>query len=258
MNQERSHTYPLRPGQADLNEASLLKPHGYLALFSAMMEHHLERIGGNRDTLALHGLAWVLCDLSLEISQPVQDTAPLHGSTWYSRRQGPYFQREFVFLRPEGTPCFQGTSRAILFQTRARRIHREATIPFPFIEPYPESAIPLAASQPWEAPFTPVMERTARPSQIDALGHVNNTRYGEFAYDALTDSQRRALDRLYRIDFVFRSEIRPGARFPVERSVCGPRIRVRGREAGTAPDRTAFLVTFHLRPEPASPLDRTP
>ena len=38
-----------------------------------------------------------------------------------------------------------------------------------------------------------VSEQIVRPSHVDCLGHVNNCRYGEFAYDAFTDEEQKDL-----------------------------------------------------------------
>ena len=49
-----------------------------------------------------------------------------------------------------------------------------------------------------------------RPSWIDGVGHVNNFRYGEMAYDALTDDQRAAVGALRRMELYFVSETHLG------------------------------------------------
>ena len=62
-----------------------------------------------------------------------------------------------------------------------------------------------------ETPETaPVETLTARPSWEDAVGHVNNFRYGEMVYDALSPEQRGNMENLQRLELYFVSETKPG------------------------------------------------
>ena len=56
----------------------------------------------------------------------------------------------------------------------------------------------------------PVELLTARPSWEDAVGHVNNFRYGEMVYDALSPEQRDNMENLKRLELYFVSETKPG------------------------------------------------
>ena len=49
----------------------------------------------------------------------------------------------------------------------------------------------------------------------DGVGHVNNTRYGDFVYDAMTDSERDRLGDLKRIDVWFNYELLAGDEFEI-------------------------------------------
>ena len=60
--------------------------------------------------------------------------------------------------------------------------------------------------------------RKIYPSCIDRLGHTNNCRYPEFAYDALTDNEIASLERIHRMDFFYKSELKLGDTFTVRRN----------------------------------------
>ena len=66
--------------------------------------------------------------------------------------------------------------------------------------------------------LTAVEERTVQASQIDCLGHVNNCRYGELAYDIFTDEEQENLKNLKRMDINFLSELRAGDQFTMKKA----------------------------------------
>ena len=76
--------------------------------------------------------------------------------------------------------------------------------------------------------FDKIAERKVFNSYIDYLGHVNNCRYGEFAYDAFTDEERQNLARLKRMDFYFLSELRNKDTFSVLKTYDGNKLLIRG------------------------------
>ena len=68
------------------------------------------------------------------------------------------------------------------------------------------------------SPAVVVETRKVRPSMTDGVGHVNNTRYGDFVYDAMTDSERVRLGNLKRIDVWFNYELLAGDEFEIIKS----------------------------------------
>ena len=64
-----------------------------------------------------------------------------------------------------------------------------------------------------------IERRRVRPSMTDGVGHVNNTKYGDFVYDAMTDEERGKLLDIRRIDVWFNYELREGDEFEIFKSV---------------------------------------
>ncbi len=58
--------------------------------------------------------------------------------------------------------------------------------------------------------FTLAEELKIRPSWIDAVGHVNNARYFEMVYDALSDCEQSRMAELKRLEAYFISELHKG------------------------------------------------
>ena len=67
-----------------------------------------------------------------------------------------------------------------------------------------------------------------RPSYIDGLGHVNNARYGEFAYDVLDGEELLNMPSMKRMDLYFISELRLNDTLAVWKAKEGNKIYVRG------------------------------
>jgi len=79
---------------------------------------------------------------------------------------------------------------------------------------------------------------------VDLLGHVNNRRYGDFAYDALTAEEILRLRKIKRMDLYFISEMRNKDDFTVFKSVEENRILLRGHN--NMKNDTAFDIVFQF------------
>ena len=92
--------------------------------------------------------------------------------------------------------------------------------------------------------FKKTEDRRVYNSFIDCLGHVNNTRYGEFAYDALTDAEKNNLGSLKRMDIYFLSELRDHDTFSVFKAYENNKIIIRG--VNNIKQDTSFDVVFEF------------
>ena len=214
---EHECVYEVEVEVAHLNEDNVMKPHSYQVLFAQMVERHLAEFEASMPYTMKYGLAWALISLSFEIINPIRGCTKLRGSTWYSRRRGPYFQRDFVFRNEEGETMFHGTSFSVLLQLENRNVFRKKLVPFHMDPPYEVHFMEAEPGFKGDYTFTDVEERTVYNSYIDCLGHVNNCRYGEFAYDAMTDEEKANLINLSRMDVYFISEMRNKDVFTMQR-----------------------------------------
>lgn len=241
---ELEHVYHFVTEVENLNGDNLLKPYGYQQLFSTLAEQHLFQIDLNVDRIKEHDLAWVLITMSLEVVRPVKGCIKLHAKTWHSARQGPYFRRELVFYHENGDLAFQGSTFSVLLDMTKRTIYRKRELPFQVHQPWPEFVLEATPSWKNEGCFTKVETRVVRNSQIDALGHVNNSRYGEFAYDALDQEEVQRLNRLARMDINFHSELRIGDSFAMEKATEGNRVLLRGVHQTSGTPAFDYALTF--------------
>ena len=228
MKPEKDCVYELLATASYLNQHNQFKPYAYQVLFEQMAERHLFNLGLNVDNTLKHGLAWALISMSVEVVTPIENSMTLYGNTWYSRHWGPYYRRELLIKDGDGRIMFKGSTHSVILDIEKRTVFRKKEPPFPMHEPTDIVLLDASPSFKMEAGLKPVVERTVQASQIDCLGHVNNCRYGEFAYDIFTEEEQEKLKDLKRMDINFLSELRAGDSFTMRKACEGDRIYIQG------------------------------
>ena len=79
--------------------------------------------------------------------------------------------------------------------------------------------------------LTEVETRIVQPSMIDASGHVNNSRYGEFLYDMMSAGVRARLADVDRYEFYFHGELSEGDSVTLSRFESDEEVLVTGSKA---------------------------
>ncbi len=226
---ETSYVHNLDVEVYYFNEHGIMKPSAYQALFAELAEKHLSIYKSGAEETMKYGLAWALISISIEVKQQIEKGAKLSAYTWYSQRQGPFFRRELVFADGDDNIMFQGSTFSVLLDISSRKVFRKKELPFKLTEP--NGVFSMEANHRFreEAEFTAYETRKTYGSDLDLLGHVNNRRYGDFAYDALTESEQIALKDLKRMDFYFVSEMRKDDSFTIFKSAEKNKILLRGK-----------------------------
>lgn len=246
MNNEKDYIYEVVPDVSELNEYGLLKPYAYQNLFGIIAERHLNKINLNVDTTMKYGLAWVLISISLEIIKPVNGCNKLYAQTWHSQRKGPFFRRELLFKDEDSTLLFYGSTFSVLLDLETRNVFRKKEPPFYIDAAIKEFTMKASPYFKTALSFKEVDQRRVYNSHIDCLGHVNNTRYGEFAYDALCLAEKENIKKMKRYEVFFTSELRSNDTFSVQRASIDNQIIIRG--VNNANRETSFdvLMDFHI------------
>ena len=194
-------------------------------LYCELIDRHLNLYQLGTDKTIEHGVAWVILSLTVEIVKPVKKPEILYAKTWKSGLTGPYFMRDFTFEDSKGNICFQGTSFSVLMNLETRHVCRDKKLPYFSLDSYDFHVV--SGFPTWKAAygdeFLPIKDspqvctvRRVENSFIDLLGHVNNTRYGEFIYDAMEKDQLQALYKLSRMEIYFGSELKAKDTFTVK------------------------------------------
>lgn len=241
---ETSYVHHLDVEVFYFNEKGILKPSAYQALFAKLAERHLDIYNTGADQTMKHDLAWALISMTIDVKQPMDACMNLWANTWYSQRQGPYFRRELVFYNENDDIMFQGSTFSVLLNVNERKVYRKKDLPFPLTEPHANFCTHANHRFKESAEFMPYEDRKIYDSDLDLLGHVNNRRYGDFAYDALTEEEQSRLNNVKRMELYFISEMRKNDNFTVLKSVQENRILLQGQN-NTKGD-TAFDIVFQF------------
>ncbi|MBP3283912.1 MAG: hypothetical protein J6M02_00225 [Clostridia bacterium] len=239
MNDEKSYTYHCKPEVCELNENNVLKPYAYPLMIAKIIEEHLINNKWDIGITSKYGLAWALTSMSIQLNRPIKGNPELTAKTWASSHKGPLYQRDFEFYQGNDV-IFCGTSFSFLLDLQTRSIYRKKETPFGSITFHEEHTIEATHSFKPIADFQTVAEKQVQNSYIDVLGHVNNYRYTEFAYDVLTDEEIANLENLKRIDIYFLSELSKKDIFEIKKSNQNNQIIIQGC------NKTKEKISFHV------------
>lgn len=229
---ERGFSYEVHIDMTMCGPDGALTPQGWQKLVVEMIERHLENIGmGERELLERTGASWILLSTHVRPARTVRLGEHLAGRTWNAGVTPPIFRRDLIFYGADDEVAAVCATYSTLFSAAERRVCTDRSLIESLALPTGEKIADAPRRAPRTANSLVVEERVARPSMTDSMGHVNNTRYGEFVYDALNDEERSRMSGLCGLDIWFYAELRAGDRFTVERVNAGEDIIISGRLA---------------------------
>ena len=150
--------------------------------------HHAASLGFGFEQLGARGLAWVLREQAIRVRRFPALGERLRIATWPTTVERILCHRDFRFLDHAGRVVAEATSAWLGFDPRARRPCKAETFFRPAWDTAPE-AVFATELPPLEKPDRPAgaAARRMRPSDADALGHMNNLRYVDWIMDYLAD-----------------------------------------------------------------------
>ncbi len=243
MNTEFEHAYNAKVEFAYLDSHGYIKPHGYQHIIGKVVDEHLEFYHVDFDSCLEKNVGWVIVSLHFEIKKHVQGCTNLTFRTWHSERKRIYFRREVKACDDTGEVVFVATIYSVLMDFNAQALYRKAELPFKLVEPHPEFLMDVAPVFKEKLEYTHNCERKVLRSFIDAFGHVNNCRYGEFAFDALSDEHAN-LSKLNAFSIYFCSELKLNDTFAIEQNI-QDRIVLHGYNKST--QKTSFYCEFFMK-----------
>lgn len=244
MDEELKMQYTVSPEVTELNADGYLKPNGYQILLNRIAEKHLNAVKLNEDILLQKGFAWVLISMKIDVEKPISSCKPLICSTWHSQRRGPYFRREIQVKNTDGEIMVNCTTMSVLLDMSTRTVYRKKELPFYLGEETPVFITEASPAFREKIEYEPFETRVVRRSMIDCLGHANNCRYGEFAYDALSDEEAD-MSKIKSMEIYFISEMCLGDKFCVEKHKDGNKIYIQG--SNNTKNDVSFKYNFILR-----------
>lgn len=199
------------------NSKGVLTPSAYQRMIMNMIEEHLDSLNmGEKYLMENHGISWVLLSCSIEMHRKIHPTDELCGITWHAGGRMPSFRRDFTFSDKNGEVVAVGATTSTLFENATRRIClNKEKLSVIAVEPQPPILERLERKNKLDGEPVFIERRKIRPSMTDGVGHVNNTKYGDFVYDAMSEEERASLDKLSRLDVWFISELLEGEEFDI-------------------------------------------
>lgn len=217
---ETGRVYPIVLESSLFNERGALTISAYQKLLSNVSERDL--IDTKLDVPSLierFGAAWVLLSINMNIHRAIRRDGQLVARTWHTAKAGFIYRREIGLFDAEGNRVVSAATFFSLLDIKERKLCMDPAVHAHFALPHGEELLEASSRIATKSlVFEPVEKRSVRPSWIDYLGHVNNARYGELAYDALSEAERDSFSRLSRLELAFTRELLPGSDVMMERA----------------------------------------
>ena len=231
------------PASGELGRSGAMRLSGYQHLICAAAELDLTTRSMSISETIAKGYAWAITSLTVDVLRPVTRCHPLSARTWISSDRYPINRRELQFFDDIGE-CFRAAVFSTPVSVETHRIIRPETgesigTGGPMLV---DGAVSRITSLP---EMSEVCRREVFPSDIDALGHMNNCRYGALAYDTLTEEERELLTKPFRFTINFRRQFFQGDTVVLRRGKDDLGIFVSGSQPES--DKPSFSVWLELQ-----------
>ena len=210
--QEKESVYKINVTMSDLDSKKYLKPSSYLRLINSIIEEHLITYGVDAFSIAKYNLGWVLISTSVNIIDPIKEPQTLYARTWHTESNKASFRRDGSFVNEKGEVVFEFATYTALLNLDTHTIFRKKELPFYLSPGTKEALFPASPSYKQKHDYIIVHDRKVFRSHLDCLGHVNNSNYGDFAYDALSEDEAK-LENISKIEIFFSAELQENESF---------------------------------------------
>lgn len=185
----------------------------------------------------------------VKIHKPVSPGACLRVSTRHTWRKGVLYRRDFEICGEDGERIAVAATFSSLFDIAKRHIVLDRHIYEEVSLPEKSELFEAESKSAVNGDFTKTEEVAVRPCWIDALGHVNNFRYGELVFDTIPEEYAGRLDGLKRLEIFFTGELRLGEKAVLEYASSeltggGRLLQVAGIHSDT--EKPAFLAKLYF------------
>jgi acyl-ACP thioesterase len=201
-------TVPVRFG--DIDHSDRLTLAAAFDYFQEAAINHAEMLGVGRAALEQSGEVWILSRISVQFDRRPGYHERLSVRSWPRGWEKLFAKREYDIRDEQGLPIVRGSSRWLIVDIQKRRPLR----PQQYMDRLPQNegldALPSGGGGLSEqAGLCRYGERTARYSDIDYNGHVNNTRYIQWIQDMCEQTILANANRL-RLDINYLHEVKYG------------------------------------------------
>lgn len=175
------------PRVSDFNRNGRLSYEAILQILETSGSHHSDKAKDNVIKGSQHGIAWILVDWRVSVLRRTDSTEQLNITTWVRGKSGSAtVYRDFVLTDHRGDEVVRAEAKFCLLDITTGKLTRISEDLMQSYEPE-NRAIFDDASVHLRAPTEYISEQTVpiRRSDIDFNGHVHNTRYMDYALEAI-------------------------------------------------------------------------
>ncbi len=197
---------------SDFNCYRKISPASVLDLFQVVAGEHANILGCGFDSLYAKQLLWVLIRIKYEVIAQPEMYQTVKVKTWPLPPSRVGFQREYLMEDEQGNPLIKASSDWVVIHSEERKIVCATDI-------YPDMEFVTEKNFDGRLKKVPDFEQTGdglivcpRFSQLDMNGHVNNTKYANYAMDALEPSEGDCI-KAFQVDY--RHEVKKGDKVTV-------------------------------------------
>lgn len=192
---------------SDFDRCRKISPAAVLDLFQTVAGEHAAMLGCGFEALYNRGLLWVLVRTRYEVVCQPEMYSTVRVKTWPLVPSRVGFNREYLMEDEQGKLLIKGSSDWVIINCETRKIV-PATEIYPQMEFLTDTVFEgrLKKLSDFEA-LGDCLSICPGFSQLDMNGHVNNTKYANFAMDALNPSGEMQI-KAFQIDY--RREVKKG------------------------------------------------
>lgn len=197
---------------------------------------------GRERLLSRYQVFWVLSRIWFHLDKPLHWEEELTVRTWHRGGKGAIMYRDFDLLA-DGRPVGEAVSAWVLMNRETGRLEKLSRVP-ELCEngggPLCKSMTLLKLRMPEE--MTLSEHRLLRYSDTDINGHVNNTKYADFACDALHVERRAREEFISELQIGYLAQCWPGEELSILTAQEKERVLVRGEDEAHTPRFEASLT----------------
>lgn len=215
-------TEEFEPRIDDYNANGNLSMEAMLKILENCGNHHSQSV---LDTTTTNGVSWILAEWRLEVIRRPKISEKLTVTTWaHGKAPAMSTQREFVAEDGKGNTLFRASDKLALVDMKENKMLKITPEHLSLYRPEEKTAFDSLPSRLLEPEsYDGQMPLLLRRSDIDFNGHVHNTRYLDFAMEAMTEDDYAA-DSFSQARIIYRAPIKPNDK---------PEIRTKRTETGS-------------------------
>lgn len=231
----------------DVDGAGHCKASAILGYLQDASAEHTALCGcGRKEMVERYNVFWMLTRVQVQLTSPIRWLDPLTIRTGHRQGKGMLLYRDYELL-VEGREVGCACALWVLSDLDDRKLLNVTQTPIPELNATAGGLAPrirrLTALHPPKE-LTVVERRTMRYSDTDVNGHVNNTKYADFACDAMELEGRAPNCYLSGLEITYHQECLPGEQIQISKAMDQELCFVHGEGPGAT---ARFDVRIQLK-----------